>query len=40
MKKFILLAALAAIIAGIVGCTPAENNDTNSTAPQSTAPAE
>ncbi len=33
MKKIILLSALAAILVGIVGCTPAEENNTNTTAP-------
>lgn len=40
MKKFALLAALAAIIAGIVGCTPAEENTDNNAAPAETTPAE
>jgi len=42
MKKFALLAALAAILVGIVGCTPTEENNmnTNTTAPETTTPAE
>jgi len=40
MKKFTLLAALAAILVGIVGCTPAEENNTNATAPETTTPTE
>jgi hypothetical protein len=40
MKKFMLLTALAAIIVGIVGCTPAEENNTDTTPPETTTPAE
>jgi len=40
MKKFALLAALAAILVGIVGCSKAEENNTNTTAPETTTPAE
>jgi hypothetical protein len=41
MKKITLLAALAAILVGIVGCAGEENAaDNNATAPETTTPTE
>jgi hypothetical protein len=41
MKKFALLAALAAILVGVLGCAAEENTtDNNTTEPATTTPAE
>ena len=41
MKKFALLAALAAILVGVLGCAAEENTmDNNTTTPETTTPAE